>query len=843
MTSTATPRRILPLRVALLPGEGLDSWLEALARRNGLTVQAMATALHLPLPDRGQVRSHALVTSIPSEALRDVEQQAGLAHRCLDQAVLNPALPLGPQRARASRYCPACLSERDGRWLLRWRMPWVFACTRHRVILNDTCPACHAYPRTASACRTSLRPPGVCTAWTAGRTCLHPLSDAPATALASGHPLLAAQEWIDTVLNTAESHGGSPALETAARVFADLHLLTGWLLRQLTTAEVRALGPVIEKAWHQHHHPDAIPWRLRPLDAAVAGLITTYARPLLDTGDHQAIARIRDLLHRAGGPTWACPSGMAAQHWPRLSTQTQARFLRAADPNFRSFDRLRLRSCVASAALPPPVTDPSAARARHIPQLLWPHWTIRLLASPHVLVDSFRAAVSACLLIPGAPTRNTAAITAHLHPYLRRRLTFSLRALAAQGHQQIFAVICHLADYLDEHGSPIDYQRRREVIPAEAITATEWQRLCRLTGAQQGRARRLLNAQRYVNQLLTGNDLNYPRHPLTLRSVRDRGQYLKFTSTLTAPQHQALTEHAAAVLQRLGIDEPVAWHPPDRCCGQLQLPGRTPEDVDRAALHRLVIVEQRPLRSAATELGTSAFHIRQVLKHSSPPDSWTPPTREFFEREYLSARKPLRRIAHETGHNRNRLSQCAKDAGIALRHGVDPIPIDVDWLADQYLVRKRSIADIAHMRGVGTSTIQRSLHRYGITTRPPGTGSLPSRLITWDDTLPHDIRRAVDGKATGWQRLARFQTIAAFPNLHAAARHLGVEPSALVHQLRQLERSIGTQLLHRATAARPIKLTGRGAALLRDLARPEIQAIRETACGARSTMSKKTKTP
>ena len=53
----STPARTLPLRVPIVPGEALDSWLEALARRHQVTVGTLITALgwHMPPSPGGLV--------------------------------------------------------------------------------------------------------------------------------------------------------------------------------------------------------------------------------------------------------------------------------------------------------------------------------------------------------------------------------------------------------------------------------------------------------------------------------------------------------------------------------------------------------------------------------------------------------------------------------------------------------------------------------------------------------------------------------------------------------------------------------------------------------------------
>ena len=166
------PARTLPLRVPPVPGEAIDSWLEALARRHQVTVGTLVTALgwHMPGSPGG------LVAGIPAQVLRRLEHQAGLPAGRLDGAVLDRYLPLGPVRRRGSRYCPSCLAERDGRWLLAWRLGWVFACTAHGVLLCDTCPACGQVPRsrtgrTSGSTRPAAAPTPSSGTSAAARTC------------------------------------------------------------------------------------------------------------------------------------------------------------------------------------------------------------------------------------------------------------------------------------------------------------------------------------------------------------------------------------------------------------------------------------------------------------------------------------------------------------------------------------------------------------------------------------------------------------------------------------------------------------------------------------------------
>jgi len=142
-------------------------------------------------------------------------------------------------------------------------------------------------------------------------------------------------------------------------------------------------------------------------------------------------------------------------------------------------ERLRYRTGTPAASIPAGDTALLAARARMIPQLLWPEWAVRLTPAEGLLPGPFRSTIAACLLLPGHPARATSKAITRLHAY---RSGFAigavLRTLAENGHDDVLTAISCVAGYLDTCGSPIDYQRRRDVIPAETITMGRWRDLC-----------------------------------------------------------------------------------------------------------------------------------------------------------------------------------------------------------------------------------------------------------------------------------------------------------------------------------------------------------------------------
>jgi hypothetical protein len=836
--SPHAPERMLPLRVPLIDGEPLDSWLEAMARRNQVTVRTLTAALGWQVPGtRG-----ALVAGIADATLRRIEHQADLPSGCLDDAVLDRHELLGTVRRGGSRYCPGCLAGRGGRWLLAWRLPWVFACTAHHVLLCDTCPACGKVPR-AQAMTAGPNPPGTCTAPDRhGQGCGADLREAASCRLAPGDPLLAAQRWTGSLLTLPR-----PGQQSAsAHVLADLGIVATWVLREAPASHFAGFGPGAPAAWQAWKQQSAArqtqPRHFPPASAVLTAALAATAMTMLDGDDADAIARIRALLPPHGDLRRARPVGMPGRHWARLSGPARGRFLRALDPRLGPAERIRYRSGTPMARIPDDPPGLLAARAKAIPQLLWPEWAIRLTPAEGLLPGPFRSAIAACLLMPGHPASGAGEAITTLHAY---RSVFAINAVLralADGHGDVLTAISCLADYLDACGSPIDYQRRRDLIPAETITADRWRELCYSAAAHPGEARRHRDAQRYLFQLLTGADLHDPRHRLAFTVASDRAHYQAFADTLSTSLRTALHDHATVLLDDLGITEPLAWAPPPDCCAHLGLPGPDPDDIDLDAVRRIVITRKLPLGDATAQLGTSTDHIRYALERiprPAPQPGHNAPhlvhqrqqrarallTREFFDREYLTAGKTLRQIEAETGLPRKFLAETARQHGITPASASSPAPIDPDWLREQYHDRHRSYAAISTDLGVHIATVIRAARRYGIPARPQGVHSRPEMLATLPPDIPSDIRRAVEGSLQGWHRLLRFQAAMAFPTIEAAAAHLGAHQSTLVHQFRRLERDIGTKLYHRSTPRQPMRPTARGAMLLGALTRPDIAIL------------------
>ncbi|MFF4427051.1 TniQ family protein [Streptomyces sp. NPDC001549] len=833
--------RVLPLRVAVMAGEGLDSWVEALGRRYGMTMTTTLRMLGLPMT----ALTRQLITNLPATALRRIEARAGLPAGRLDEAVVGDSFPFGPQRQRRCRFCPQCLAERDGRWLVNWWLPWVFACTRHTALLHDTCPGCGEGLRIRMPGHTHRHPAGTCTRGRTRPGCGTSLTNIPALPLDTGHPLLTTQNSIDELLTGADT--------TAARsLWTDLNHCTPWLMHVIDDTELAPMGEMIRRHWQHSRPTTTTPARLgQPLPAAVHGVIAHTALPFLaGNDDTTAVQDIRTLRARHDTRNKVIPRGMTVGQWPRLSPRTHRLFLHAADGTMGALDRVRFSSTTARASLPRRGSQQTAERIRNVPQFLWPGWTVRLMPREGAEEHFFRGIAAALLLLPGEPQLTAREITDRLSPHLPNLMTITLQRAVKSAHADVLTAICGIAHYLDEYDSPIDYDRRRRLIPPAPITPDEWRQLCFGTGTQPGeqlstkttQTPRYRNAQRYLHHLLTGADLNDPRHPLAIRTAGDRSRYLTFAAELTLDQRDALRDHATGVLNRLDIDEPLTWEPPQTLAEGLDLPGPHPDDIDIQEVRRIVITEQRPPGEAAAELGTTLTHVRFTLEHVpreprqwarwSPTGSWrlreqakSVLTPDFFQREYTERGKTLTRIADETGIPKHIVVEQANAVGLTIYYSQRPRPIDEDWLREQYLTHKNSTSNIAQRIGTTDETVRRRLHQLGVSLRPQGVHSRTVMTTRLDRSVPRDIRAAVESTLHGWLRLHRFQIAMAFPNLTTAGPYLGTDQNALTTQFQRLEADIGHQLFHRSVQTTPQRPTTRGQSLLRNLQQPRVQEL------------------
>ncbi|MCC3318314.1 TniQ family protein [Nocardia africana] len=821
----------LPLRTPILDGEGLDSWIAALARRNQIPARELLRALGIDYPHltNGQLLDH----TSPAR-LRHIEAATGLPGHRLDSAIGAALASAMRHRPDGSRYCPACLGETGGRWQLVWRAKWSVACLRHHALLQDTCPGCDRMPRGGPISASREQSATGCTQLldTENRTrCDTDL--AAAGQVNATTDAIEAQTWSETLLD----HAHGPSGDHARQSLTDLHPVCGWLRSNDENTLIEAADRIQPGRVDRRRSHDSSGG-----DAALTAAALVRAKTILGSDDDAALAAIGHLVSVSGSANRIPPPGMQNPVWSSATPRFKNRYLRAVDADLAPTERLRLKTTLPSAALP---GDQPPTRARMIPQLIWPDWAGPLLPAEGHWADLHRAVMSAALLIPGHPERSQHDI-AQFNPRVNRATI----AVPLRGFDTVIAALARIANYLDQHGTAIDYQHRRDQIPAETIERTTWRELaCSVDAHPGGDDRtRLRSANRYLHQLLTGADLADPRHPLAFTNSDDRSHHLRFTVSMSMPLRQALRDYATTVLEQLGIDEPLTWSPPTTLARDLDLPGVDIAQLDMDKIEQLVIIDNHRLVDVADILGVHIEHIRFALERldrpqrpwsrSAPPAAWLRKrqaekllTREFFEREHLQKGRRIKELSATTGFSITELSRYARQHGITIRKGQAPARIDPGWLREQYLDRRRNMTDIATELGMAQGAVANALGKLGIPARPSGVASWTETNLTHDD-LPAGVRAAVEGTYNGWKRLRHFQIAMQFPMLKPAAQHLGIVPSVLAIQLELLEQHVGGTLFiryNRPTAQQPTVL---GQALLDDLATEPVQAHMNAAIGS-----------
>lgn len=232
----------LPLRVAPLPGEAIDSWLEAIAARHTTTFGAVLAQCGIHAG--GNDGARLMAPSRPT--INGIAYVTGIAPAVVQAMTLTPddgAVNTGRRRhvwgwRTCSRACPHCLAETHGRWPLSWRHNLTFACMKHQCLLIDTCPRCQQSMRSRPHRTQQVPVPGHCANTyrrppppSTGPLCGADLATSPEAPLCPQHPVLRAQDRIDTLRAgypiTLAVYGRQPC-NTEALI--DITVLARWMV-------------------------------------------------------------------------------------------------------------------------------------------------------------------------------------------------------------------------------------------------------------------------------------------------------------------------------------------------------------------------------------------------------------------------------------------------------------------------------------------------------------------------------------------------------------------------------------------------------------------------------------
>ncbi|MFD9861599.1 TniQ family protein [Streptomyces alboflavus] len=862
--------RTLPVRFAPLDGEALDSWLEALARRLHTPLGDLARAAGLP--PRGSTgnqlpRQPADWTILlqPQQAAA-VSATTGLAEARIHAMTLRHydqrALTIDPERRRVristlwgrgsgSRFCPDCLTENSGRWMLSWRLGWSFACLRHRRLLADCCPHCGRIPRRRPRSSRSVPDPGRCgnTPTGPGRFvtsgCGFDLADADTLSLDTDHPALAAQALLLDVIEKGTATFGAYALapQPASAALTDIRAVCGRVLSSLSIQDLAKWVPA--DLTDEHLHPDpgctlAVraeqrPGFMSPPRAVTAATAVTAALHVLNQPDiHRAGAALRPLLEAIRDDE-AQVSPATIWQWGRgVSPVLTAVHLAGLAPSCRPSDHLRHRLPAQIPRLPARTNTDIMLRSRKIPSMFWNSWTVRLAPPEGTFARILASALAASLLIVDSRIDFDTATRRLGNVIEGHDLSRVLQRLDNHpGWADLVTALVRLADHLDAVDVPIDYARRRDLDYSDLLPTEHWAAICRRTDTPPGGGLYEQTMRCYLFQQISGLPIEAaPGHPGT-NDAEFRAEYARRAALRTPELAQALHEEAQAFLASHRIDdEPVTWQPPTSLLDGLNLPGQNPDRVDIHLLHKLVRQREHPAQHAAAVLGTSVEAVRHLLdQHPAPaiPATKTQARavgRAFnrameelpkaeLTRLYLDERRSLQQIGELTGISRGLLTRLASQYGIPLRSSglrdyKRHAEVEADWLLEQYVHRRRTLRDLAREKGMSPAHMNRWAKTHNIPVRRGGAShNATLRAAERATQAPAFLREALTS-TYAWDRLQRFIAALSHDTMREAAEALGITQSTLVTQINRLERDLGQPLIERAQRGQPMRPTAFG---------------------------------
>jgi hypothetical protein len=820
-----TPRT-LPIRIAPVDDEAIDSWLEAYAHRYRIPLGHVLDAvnigftrrpywiINLPEPLQNNV---ALATGIDSPAIAGMtlSRYTGVAVD-VDQArsTLTNAFPWG--KHRSSRYCPKCLSESGGRWQLSWRLTWSFACLKHRCILRDRCAHCGQRQRSAGHLLSLTSVPNRCVSQPIPR-CQADLGQSDVMTLPGGHSALATQQRINGIIELQRGDFGVYQRDprNAGVVLNDVQAIAAKVL-----ACIARPGGIAPPA---HDLFDLLePRREFPVPS----------RKLRRTGaDLTLIADVPDATETAVAATAAMdilssPSideAAEAMHWlvetardnsasrivwgKRSSDILTAVQIRAQFPTMGPHIHLRYRAAD-SIPRPPHADDKLDEKlASRLPTAMWPAWAIRLHSGRHgyqkwrlflsgaaLLIGSMITAENAARLLGG--TMDGAVLHGLLH---------------GMDSDPCWPDICQalsrLADYLKARRAPIDYRRRRRLDYSQLLPDSRWRQICRDTGTTTGFGPRLQHARCQLFEKLSGLP---PTHyaidvdNVFLHRVRE------FSLSRTPALGRHLDEEGRRFLAAHDIDEPLSWHPPLRLLDDLAMPNPDVEHINIRQLHKLANEPRMSIRALAHRLSTSQATVRYLLdahpvdvpcKASSVVNRRrfasafrTVLTADVLHQLYQNEQLSLSAISSRFGVSQGTVRNMARANGIELRSMLPP-PAK-DWLYTQYIDKHRTATDIAMQLGRSPTCIGTWIKKYEITYPTEDSATRQWDELTRDDA--QSLLAAVLKRRRGRTMLENFTGLLAHRTMRAAATTLNLSESSLRSHIRVLERVFGDPLVFRS---------------------------------------------
>jgi transposase len=811
--------RTFPLRVAPLPGEAIDSWLEAIARRMAVPLLDVTRALDLPRarrprwlvrPTQCQLTTISTVTGIDARAVSamtlshydgtglDIDQDTGRIAK---------SFPFGYRPW--SRYCPQCLAETDGRWRLHWRLGWSFACVRHYRLLADECPQCGDHPRPTIQPHSFPPAASVC-------VCGLDLTDTPTLRLRRRHPIINAQQRVfDVIADDQAAFGVYSTDDRACRARSALNDVKVLANRTLNFASLHGLAavksanlptscdslPVIERPRRRATLHSRAPARAIDTAVGVTAALDILCAPTVDAAADRAHWLV-DGQNKETGP--------AELHSCSLEGIIPAGIIiKASAKGMGAIGQLRYRTALPTPSPPHPDRRRAEQAAASVPALFWPAWSVRFVV-PGMKIMNLRLALSGATVLAGTTVRSAELSNLLGGIVSAQALNCYLFALShSTAWPAISTATVRLTDHLAEQPAPINYTRRRQLDYTALLSDDCWEQMCRATGDSPGIRRKAVAARCYLVEKISGTPA---RKTVFNNPIGDSHNLWKqgrnFARMMTMQLAQHLDDEARTFLKHNRIDEPLTWHPPVELIADLDLPGSDPAGINRTELHQIAAENSYTVGQLAAHFHVDQLTIRHLFEQE-PIDFTTLSTQckagkqattlrlrgELDVRTlrdlYVTQGLTLRQIAERYGVTTAPVHLLAARYQIPMRRR--PKRPQVEWLTEQWMIKRRTQRDIAADIGVSRATIGAWLSQVdfdaSVLRQPTGPDMDPAVALEL-------LKPALTDKH-GARWLQILTQAMDHPSIAVAERGLGLGIGTLRRRLPKLEAALGAPVIAR----------------------------------------------
>ena len=479
-----------------------------------------------------------------------------------------------------SRACPHCLEKNPGKWLLAWKVPWVFTCVEHRVYLLGSCPTCS---QTFQSVQSDERQSRVCCGNVPDSTprnstghgksragnaiCGTVIADLSTIEVAD-EELLELQRKLNAVLAPPDGVDRS----TARAVFAELKSMIKLVTYVGAPSSLSAADEPVRSRFDEY-----VEYREKSLKKGERGLATLLGDPLLFAG----VVRIAAPLVFADADQ-ACrdfvfavcsePGGSARlSKGVRGNWSPPARIAPSLTRERYSYKSLNRR--VSGGPLGASSNSDRGASLvtwRNVPQLFWEQLADEAAGEYFQggRIDHVRSFLSQCLARCLSPELKSLAQAADALGATTLSRTWLHRTTSGVGGD-FLEWLALVADRLKAESNPIDYQARREALSSFVdIAEADWDNICKGSGVEYLRrftVGRRKSAASWVWATLTGGDFRLAPALGIAQLVGEPRKYAVkrycdwFVVEGLPPIRDELEKYALQLLVERNLEGPLQW--------------------------------------------------------------------------------------------------------------------------------------------------------------------------------------------------------------------------------------------------------------------------------------------